>query len=588
MSDAIADRGLRAGPRYVADFDRCTPADALAPDATRGRWQTLPFEAEGVSGSMLFAGPETLAPDVTYPLRVEGWHAVSVGIHPTAEAESEFAQVPVKLSGDSAFTMLTWSTEGHHLRRKELQEIYWKVADLTDQTVVFSQLRRRIDPGDGLGSVQAGSARIAYLKLVPLADDEVRQLRGERASGRDRRLWAHNDAHGPHYVYRPTTADEIKREIEPYRDTDFSRMYWESGAGDLMRYFTKIGRTATADGVEMFPRVGDRLLAESWRSYHEQGVDPFQVALDHTHELGMEFHAAYRLAAWAYPPPMNQEYVDGYYHEHPEWRCLDRDGRELPRMSYAFTEVQDYCLAALREMAQFDLDGICLLFNRRPPYLFYEQPLIEGFAARHGVDPRELPEDDPEWLAYRAGVLTGFMRRVRQEMDAVAREQGRRRIEVSACVQGLAAENELFGVDCATWAREGLIDALIPYSAAPLAMPTDEDTWATAGQLAPFVEATRGTACTLAPNVMPRHMSPEDFRRKAHMIYGAGTEHLFFWDCAGPSGRANLRPMWNALRRLGHRDEIAAWMAAGEPALGDWTVPLDRLGGWDMTVIAPG
>ena len=124
MSDAIADRGLRAGPRYVADFDRCTPADALAPDATRGRWQTLPFEAEGISGSMLFAGPETLAPDVTYPLRVEGWHAVSVGIHPTAEAESEFAQVPVKLSGDSAFTMLTWSTEGHHLRRKELQEIY--------------------------------------------------------------------------------------------------------------------------------------------------------------------------------------------------------------------------------------------------------------------------------------------------------------------------------------------------------------------------------------------------------------------------------------------------------------------------------
>ena len=84
MSDAITDRGFRAAPRYVADFDRCTPADALAADPTRGRWQTLPFEAEGVSGTMLFAGPETLAPDLTYPLRVEGWHAISVGIHPTA------------------------------------------------------------------------------------------------------------------------------------------------------------------------------------------------------------------------------------------------------------------------------------------------------------------------------------------------------------------------------------------------------------------------------------------------------------------------------------------------------------------------
>ncbi|MCY4112265.1 MAG: family 10 glycosylhydrolase, partial [Chloroflexi bacterium] len=491
MSDAITDRGFRAEPRYVADFDRCTPAEALATDATRGHWQTLSFEADGVSGTMLFAGPETLAPDVTYPLRVEGWHAISVGVHPTAGGESDFSLVQVMLSGDSAFSALTWSTEGHHLRRKELQEIFWKVADLTGQEVVFSQLHRRIDSGDGLASVQSGSARIAYLKLVPLAEDEVQQLVGERTSGRDRRLWAHNDAHGPHYTYRMTTAAEVRREIEPYRDTDFSRMYWESGAGDLMRYFTKIGRTATAHGVEMFPRVGDRLLAESWRSYHEQGIDPFQVALEHTHELGMEFHAAYRLAAWTYPPPMNQEYLDGYFQDHPQWRCLDRDGRELPRMSYAFPEVQDYCLAALREMAEFDLDGICLLFNRRPPYLMYEQPLIEGFTASHGADPRELPEDDPEWSTYRGGVLTGFMRRVRQEMDAVAREQGRRRLEVSACVQGLMAENVLFGCDVATWAREGLIDALIPYSAAPLAMPTDEDTWSAPEQLTPFVEATQ-------------------------------------------------------------------------------------------------
>ena len=113
------------------------------------------------------------------------------------------------------------------------------------------------------------------------------------------------------------------------------------------------------------------------------------------------------------------------------------------------------------------------------------------------------------------------------------------------------AENVLFGCDVATWAREGLIDALIPYSAAPLAMPTDEDTWSAPEQLTPFVEATRGTACTLAPNVMPRHMSAEDFRRKAHLIYGTGAEHLFFWDCAGPGGRANSQPMWNALRRLG-------------------------------------
>lgn len=80
-----------------------------------------------------------------------------------------------------------------------------------------------------------------------------------------------------------------------------------------------------------------------------------------------------------------------------------------------------------------------------------------------------------------------------------------------------------------------------------LAMPTEEDTLSSPSQLVPFVRATEGTECVLAPNVMPRHMSPEDFRRNADMLYGAGAEHLFFWDCAGPGGRANYQPMWNAL-----------------------------------------
>ena len=119
-------------------------------------------------------------------------------------------------------------------------------------------------------------------------------------------------------------------------------------------------------------------------------------------------------------------------------------------------------------------------------------------------------------------------------------------------------------------------------------MPTEEDIWSNPSQLEPFTRATQNTECLLAPNVMPRHQSPEDFRRNAHMLYGAGADHLFFWDCAGPSGRANYQPMWNALRRLGHREEIAEWVQAGELSLGDWTKPLLALGDWDMTVIAPG
>ena len=145
---------------------------------------------------------------------------------------------------------------------------------------------------------------------------------------------------------------------------------------------------------------------------------------------------------------------------------------------------------------------------------------------------------------------------------------------------GTQADNDYFGLDVATWAREGLIDTLIPYSPAPLALPVAEDTWTSGGQIQPFVEAVRGTRCLMAPNLMPRDLSAEDYRRMASMLYAAGAEHLFVWDCAGSWFRANCQAPWNALRRLGHRDEIEAWKRAGKPSLANPTVPIRRLGGW--------
>ena len=176
------------------------------------------------------------------------------------------------------------------------------------------------------------------------------------------------------------------------------------------------------------------------------------------------------------------------------------------------------------------------------------------------------------------------MRRVRSEMEAVGRERGKR-VDVGACVLGKEEDNLYFAMDIPAWVKEGLIDTLIPYSPAPLAMPVATDTWATAEQIAPFVEAVKGSPVTMAANIMPRQMSPEEFRRNASMLYGAGVENLFFWDC---EGRSNYKPMWNALRRLGHAKEIEGWKASGESDLGAPLTPLRTLGGWHMGAIAPG
>ena len=586
-TDKLGGRGLSSAPVYVSDLGRCEPPEAISRTSERRRWRAYDYEVGGFGGVMLMAGPETEAPDITYPLEVDGWHAVSIGFYSTIPGLSGVSDFLVRLSGDDTFSVLDPIRADVFEQQGQLEEIYWKTADLTDQQIVFGQLSRRRAPGDHPGVVECGPVRIAYVKLVPLTAAEAEEHERDVSDGENKRLYAHNDSFSFQNEYRPTTAEAIRRQIEPYRDTDFSRIYWEVGSGDTLYYPSKVGRNwDTIDLPRDYGRMADRLRDEAWRIQRADGVDIFQVALDHAHEIGLEMHGAYRLAGWTYPPPtLSYAFEGGMWEKRPDLRCLDRDGRFLPRLSYAFREVQDYALSVLREAAQYPLDGLALLYNRRPPYIMYEQPLIDGFQEEHGEDPRSLDEFEPTWLAYRAGVVTEFMRRVRAELDAVAEEQGRGPIQITACVLGKVEDNTYFGLDTETWAKEGLIDTLIPYSPAPLAMPIASDIWSSPDQVEPFVSMVKGTDCGLSLNVMPRDLGPEEYRRMASMLYGAGAESMFFWDT---NARCTYRPPWAALRRLGHREEIEAWMQAGEPDLGAVIEPLRSLAGWNMEAIAPG
>ena len=585
-----ADTGFAADPIYVTDLDRCGPETALSPEADRGRWRMLPYEADGISGVMLLAGPETGAPEITYPLAVSGWHAVSVGAF-GGHFESDATSVEARLSGEDTFHRLTTPVErgGHRGRGPEvrLREVFWKVADLTGQAVVLRQLFHPVAPGDGPGTVQGHNARVAYIKLVPLSGAEAAAYQADRKRADTPRLFAHNDAHGIHYGYRPTSAEEIRRNIEPYRDTDFARIYWEAGGGDRVNYFSKIGMPPFYDHVKDFGRTGDRMLAESWRSFRDQGVDPFQIAIDYSHEIGLELHAGYRVAGFHFPPPLDRAPGATFYERHPELRGTDREGGRTPRLAYTYPETRAFVVSLLREMAAFPIDGVVLLYNRRPPLVEYEPPLVEAFKAEHGEDPFVLDEMEPRWLSYRARVLTQFMREVREAMDAASEERGGgNRIEVSAIVNGTEEENVYRGMDLRAWVSEGLVDTLIPYTSAPN-YNSFVESWPDARDLDFFIELTKGTPCKLAPNLMPRQMSGEDYMRKAARLYEAGIENFFFWDCSENRGGPDVES-WSTMRRLGHREEVEAWVEHERPGLASPDMAVRKLGEWDMRYQTPG
>lgn len=556
-------------PIIIADLNRCTPATALSPTPRIGYWHTLPYEAEGISGAMILAGPECNAPPLTLPLGVQGWHAIHLGVW-THRSPST---VKVKLSGDTVYTLVTtrvaerWSSNWW----TTISETFWIFADLTGQDLHIAQIT----------TGEARNAALAYVKLEPLTAEQVRAIQQERIRQDTRRLVAYNDAWSFVFSRGPTTAEEICEEIAPLRHTDFQKLIWDFGGGSNTQYFSNVGDYCypNIDALHTdFGRRGERVAVKSFTTLKEKGIDPFDTAIRYAHSLGLEVHGSYRVGAWVAPPTEAAHSTGGLYEQHPEWRCVDWDGRPIARLSYAFPGVQDFVLSLFREVVGHGVDGITLVFIRGLPIMLYEPPLVESFRQQYGVDPRQLPQDDSRWLAHKAAWTTDFMRRVRHEMDQAGRAVGRR-IQVSAHVLNTVPYNLSFGLDIGAWAREGLVDFIIPNPTrdrGPQGDSVDVD-------VAAFAQLLQGTQCKLFADVLPRNMPPEEFRQKALAYYQAGTDGLAFWDC--DNGRMAAQDQWSMVRRLGHKDDLAGWAPDQWPAYRK--VSLSTVGGLTMDRHSP-
>ena len=545
-------------PIYVTDLGRCEPQIALSTERRKYHWQVVPFETEQFCGNMLIAGPETEAPAVTLPLNVSGWHRIYLGLW--SNWTTDLARV--RLTGDRSFVKVNREAAGGTFADNySLDERYWKTADLTGQGLVFGQ------QSAGLSQ----PAYIAYVKLVPVDAEQVAMIEADRAESGNRRLICMNDGFSDFGRFRPTTREEIWEWLEPYRDTDFQKMFWCPGAGgDVLTYPSAIG-SLTGSKTRDFPRVVDRNIAESMQILAGAGIDTVETVVEYGHSVGLEVHISQRMEAFQCCPPFEDYFTGDFYRAHPEWRCVDIDGREIARMSYAFPEVRELLLQVFRELAtRYDIDGVNPIFNRGAPFLLYEAPLVEGFREETGLDATQLAEDDERYLRYRARVMTGFMADLRREMEDIGAERGRP-LEISAHVLNNAESNLFYGLDVPAWVEQGLIDNLISYPW------RDEEI-----DVEHFAQITGNSPVMYYPEIMPRTMPPEDFRVRALENYAAGADGLCFWDT---NGRHQRLKEWSMIRRLGHRDQLENW-DDGEGSLYR-TVPLRSVGGYVLDKYPP-
>ncbi|UCH35102.1 MAG: family 10 glycosylhydrolase [Armatimonadota bacterium] len=228
--------------------------------------------------------------------------------------------------------------------------------------------------------------------------------------------------------------------------------------------------------TQMTPDARAALLARIER-YDYGAFDTLAEAVRYGHEIGLQIHAWLSINEDDHGWGIRSRFAIA----HPESRWRKRDGEFYrSQQSFAFPAVMEYKLAIVREIVEnYEVDGIFLDWIRTGDVRDnpqtdgegvadhgYEDPLVAGFKAKHGVDPHDVPNGDERWVRFRAGPHTEFMRAVRKLVGSRKRDMP---VSVMVahpwCYRGM--QDRIHGnlrgllLDVKTWAREELMDAAV-------------------------------------------------------------------------------------------------------------------------------
>ena len=430
-----------SGPEtLISHLDQCVAAGPVSRVAQPGHWGAVPYQAEGFDGVLLGCGEATCPGPIHLRLGATGWQRIWLGLYSWGSAS-----IRVRLTRDLCCTQVS-APPCSVIEPPVLHEVLWKVCDLSGQDLWL----------EGAYDRRPLAGALAYVRLEPMEPQPETQPDTQPSPEVWRGMCLSNDGcgvfrHGPHH--RP---EDLLETLEAIPDASCMRsLLWGTGNADSCNYPTRVGNPlflqkwldphVAGDGAFGLPNA---------RQWQKPGWDSLRLIRDYTRKRDWELHVYIRMQAFAGSYPHEELVWSQFFYDHPQWWCLDRDGHPVNRLSYAVPEVQDHMLDLIAEIGGYDPDGVCLCLVRGIPLVLYEPAMVAGFEAQHGVDPRTLDELDPRWFDYQARVFTAFVRRVRERLDPDQR--------LSVMVPGNGPDCRRWGLDVATWVREGLVDDLYP------------------------------------------------------------------------------------------------------------------------------
>ncbi|MBU4285685.1 MAG: hypothetical protein KKD76_02145 [Verrucomicrobia bacterium] len=478
-----------------------------------GKWQVLSYRSRLYEGYML----RTVYPDAT-PLRIplgrSGWHAVSIDL---AHSAGGHTCVEARLTGDAKWHLLEdyyyrSSLDETAIARGRLFEEPWMLADLTGR-----DLEIRYPADYGRGRKTGGHCAIYAVRAVPLRAEDIPAA----ASCRHRRLALFC---GPVHPFYSDRFDNEEWDVVCYNNNPNCVSY-PSTVG------TRLGLDAWA-----VPPGGLHDWVASVEAALDRGEDPLRQCIDKAHGIGKRFWMGIRPQAWIHcVPPLDHICRSRFFSSHPEYRCIEADGAALSTLSVAFPAVRAHINALLGETLDRGADGITILFARGFALARYEDPVQERFRALYGIEAREVSDSDSRLHRVWAEFITAWLRELRAMLDTKGPTPLAKRRELTVQTGPCLEWNRAYGIDVAAWAREGLVDVVIPY---PRHDHTDRigstminhpDGWIDIGA---YVRALKGTVAELIPS-LGHFMHPESLavlRQRAHDYYQAGAAGLCRWD----------------------------------------------------------
>lgn len=553
----------------IADWAQVEERDALVTGRReKGKWKVLPYEIGTMKGRALSAYYSTNPPPVRLPLGgIKGWHAVYVGLSTVSGGivAAQPSGIMARLGGEEVFRRMKNNLRLTSIRGDVAQEVLLSVANLDASDYL------EIKPYPNL------PATVMFVRLVPIGDEERLAWEADGADVARRTAVATFDGHSWIHPYQPRTAEDLRGVFRGFERTDYGQWWFGIMGADLVCYPSKVGTIAGAETKD-FPTAGHGEYTRSLQHLIDNGVNPLLEARNAARAQGREFHVFVRSQAWGASIPFEETFDSKFYRDHPEWRCVDREGRRTMHMSWAVPEVRRQILAVFREAVEMsDPDGVGIFFNRGMPLMLWEKAFSERFQREYGVDIMKVDAEDRRIHELRGKIMTEFMAELRAMLDGIGAAKGGKRYKISASTLAAERYNTRFGLDLKTWVKRGLVDQFSPMAAYYTAVPGQAYA---PPDMAYYRSVVKGSTVKVFPYVVAwstklwSEPNPKGLCSLVLQWYKDGADGICVWDPHPESGYGDnvyQGQPFDLLAYLNHRELLAYWAANGVP------LPANRL-----------